>query len=97
MEKPCIKQKHPTDNKAKTKGRYNEMDSMNDIEEIPQKVYDHMKSFMDKHGITPTVKQISEELHLMEHEVKEAIDKLHKSDRIVITKEPEKTTIKFRS
>lgn len=92
-----IKRRHPANTKPKNEGRYEEMSSMNEIEEIPQKVYEHMKSFMDKHGITPTVRQISEELHLMEHEVKEALDKLHKSDKIVITKEPDKTTIKFKA
>ena len=69
---------------------------MNNIEETSQKVYDHIKSFMDRHGVTPTVKQMSDELHLMEQEVKDALDNLHSSDKIVITKGPEKTTIKIK-
>lgn len=72
------------------------MDVVNNIEETAQKVYDHMKSFMDKNGFTPTVKQISDELHMMEHEVKAAMDKLRQSDKIVIVEEPRKTTIKIK-
>ena len=55
-----------------------------------------MKCFMDKHGFTPTVNQISDELHMMEHEVKAAINKLQQSDKIVIIEEPRKTTIKVK-
>lgn len=72
------------------------MNVSDNIEETAQKVYDHMKCFMDKHGFTPTVNQISDELHMMEHEVKAAINKLHQSDKIVIIEEPRKTTIKIK-
>lgn len=72
------------------------MNVVNNIEETAQKVYDYMKSFMDKNGFAPTVNQISDELHMMEHEVTDAIDKLRQSDRIVIVEEPRKTTIKIK-
>lgn len=72
------------------------MDVVNGIEETAQKVYDHMKLFKDRHGFPPTINQISDELHIMEHEVKAAIDKLRQSGKIVIVEEPRKTTIKIK-
>jgi DNA-directed RNA polymerase specialized sigma subunit len=80
----------------KKEGRYLAMNVSDNIEETAQKVYDHVKCFMDKHGFTPTVNQISDELHMMEHEVRAAINKLQQSDKIVIIEEPRKTTIKIK-
>lgn len=51
------------------------MNVSDNIKGTTQKVYDHMKCFMDKHGFTLTVNQISDELHMMEHEVKAGINK----------------------
>lgn len=72
------------------------MDIIDNVEEISQKVYNHIKDYIKKHEFAPTTMQISSELQLKEYQVKEALDELEKSERIVITRIPEKTIIEFK-
>lgn len=63
--------------------------------DITEKIYSFMKSSQDKNGFVPTVKQIAEEVNIVDHEAKLAIEQLEKSGRIKITDIPRKTTIEF--
>lgn len=60
-----------------------------------EKVYDYLKSCMEEKGYPPTIKQISSDLNLKEHEVQEAFKQLKESGRVKITDIPRKTTIEF--
>lgn len=60
------------------------------------KVYNYMKSFMEKNGFSQTMEEIAEELGILEEEVEEAVGKLKEAGKIMITDIPKKTTIEFR-
>ena len=60
-----------------------------------EKVYNYLKSFMEEKGYPQSTPQMSRDLNIPEHEVKEAIDKLQESGRIKITTVPKKVTIEF--
>ncbi|MCI8326515.1 MAG: hypothetical protein HFI37_01915 [Lachnospiraceae bacterium] len=51
-----------------------------------EKVYEHIKSFMEEHGFPPTTKQIADSLKMVEKEVKSALDELEKAGRLMIEK-----------
>ena len=63
--------------------------------DITDKVYDFMKSSMNKSGFPPSVRQIARELDIAEHEADAAIEQLKEAGRIKITDIPRKTTIEF--
>lgn len=63
--------------------------------DITEKVYNHMKSFMEEHGFLPTIKQTAETLHYKDYEVKEAVEKLEETGKIKITRVPPKNTVEF--
>ena len=60
-----------------------------------EKVYNHMKSYMEEKGFPPTISQMAKELNIKKYEAEEAFEKLKESGRIKITDIPRKTTIEF--
>ncbi|MCI8483950.1 MAG: hypothetical protein HFH41_06390 [Lachnospiraceae bacterium] len=60
------------------------------------KVYNYMKSVMEKNGLSKTVEEIAEELGILEEEVEEAAKKLKEAGKIMITDIPKKTAIEFK-
>lgn len=60
-----------------------------------ENVYNFMKSFVEKNGYPPTIKQIANNLNIKEYEAQEALEKLKESGRIKATDIPKKTTIEF--
>ena len=60
-----------------------------------EKIYNYLKSFMEEKGYPQSISQMSKDLNVPEHEVKEAMDKLQESGRIKITTVPKKVTIEF--
>lgn len=63
--------------------------------DITEKVYNFMKSSVDKNGFPPSIRQIADELNIPDREVRTAIEQLEKSGRIKITDVSRKTTIEF--
>lgn len=62
---------------------------------IADKIYDIIKTSMNKNGFVPTAHQIAKELNIPDHEANTAIEQLKESGRIKITDIPRKTTIEF--
>ena len=60
-----------------------------------EKVYNHMKSYMEEKGFPPTIHQVAEALGVERHEAQEAYEQLEKSGRIKVTDIPRKSTIEF--
>lgn len=60
-----------------------------------ERMYNHLKSFVEENGYSQTVKQISKDLNIPEHEVQESFDKLQQSGRIRIITTPQQTNIEF--
>jgi len=54
-----------------------------------------LRKNLDTIGFVSTVHQIAEELNILEHEAKVALEQLEKSGRINITDIPRETTIQF--
>lgn len=63
--------------------------------DIEDKVYNIMKSSMNKNGFAPTINQIARELNIENHEVNATVEQLKESGRIKITDFPRKTIIEF--
>lgn len=70
------------------KGRDRRMDNL-------ERVYHHIKNSVNESGFPATLKQMAEELNLMEHEVKTAFHQLMAAGRIAVREEPNKTIIEL--
>ena len=60
-----------------------------------EKVYNHMKSYMEEKGFPPTIHQIAETLNIKKYEAEEAFEQLEKSGRIKVRRIPSKAEITF--
>lgn len=65
------------------------------MDAMTERIYNHLKSFVEENGYFKTVKQISKDLNIPEHEVQESFDKLQQSGRIRIITTPQQTNIEF--
>ncbi len=65
------------------------------MDDITQKVYNHMKSLSSKHGFLPTIRQTAEQLNLEIQDVENAINKLQQLGKAVVTDIPAKSIIEL--
>lgn len=60
-----------------------------------EKIYQYLKTFIEKNGYPQSYNQIAEALNLKKYEVEGAMEELQQSGRIKITHIPSETKIEF--
>ena len=65
------------------------------MDAMTERIYNHLKSFVEENGFSKSIKQISKDLNIPEHEVQESFDKLQQFGRIRIITTSQQTNIEF--
>ena len=63
--------------------------------DITEKVYNFMKSSVDKNGFPPSIHQVADEFNIPDSQVRLAIEQLEKSRRIKVVDDPREAKIEF--